>query len=158
MAIYQESRGAERLRRMYAGGRGDAAARAFARLWGGVFALGLQPRRWVTLEVVGRRSGQVRRFPLGLARLDGRWYAVSMLGECAWTRNVRAADEVTFLWRGRHQVRLVEVPVADRPPVLAAYLDQVPGGRPHLALPPGRPVADYAEIAARHPTFAVTST
>jgi hypothetical protein len=58
----------DRLRAMYQGGRGDPTARRFARLWAAVFRLGLAPKRWVTLEVAGRRSGQVTR----LARRAGR--------------------------------------------------------------------------------------
>jgi polyisoprenoid-binding protein YceI len=58
----------DRLRAMYQGGRGDTTARRFARLWAAVFRLGLAPKRWVTLEVAGRRSGQVTR----LARRAGR--------------------------------------------------------------------------------------
>jgi hypothetical protein len=42
----------DRLRAMYAGGRADPTARRFARLWAGVFRLGLLPRRWITLEKV----------------------------------------------------------------------------------------------------------
>ena len=61
-----------RVRAMYTGGRGNAAARRLARLWASVFGLGLQPRRWVTLEVAGRRSGRVARFPLGMADWDGQ--------------------------------------------------------------------------------------
>jgi deazaflavin-dependent oxidoreductase (nitroreductase family) len=141
---------------MYTTGRGDARARRYARVWSSVFALGLFPRRWVTLEVVGRRSGEVRSFPLGLARVDGRWYAVSMLGECAWTRNVRAADGVAVLrGRGFGPVRFVEVPVPDRPRVLRAYLDQVPGGRPHIAVAVGAPLSDFAAVAERYPVFRV---
>lgn len=84
---------ADRLRAMYAGGRGDATARRFSRLWAAVFGLGLMPRRWVTLEVTGRRSGKLTRFPMGMADLAGQWYLVPMLGEqCNWVRNVRAAD------------------------------------------------------------------
>lgn len=66
----------DRLRAMYAGGCGDATARRFSRLWAAVFDHGLAPRRWVTLEVTGRRSGQLTRFPLGMADLAGRWYLV----------------------------------------------------------------------------------
>jgi hypothetical protein len=79
------------LRAMYAGGHGNATARRFSRCWARVFDLGILPRRWVTLEVTGRRSGQVRRFPLGMADFQGRWYLVPMLGEgCHWVQNVRA--------------------------------------------------------------------
>ncbi|MFG3600931.1 hypothetical protein [Micromonospora chersina] len=45
-------------RRMYPDGRGDATARPFARFWAAVFRLGPAPKRWVTLEVPGRRTGR----------------------------------------------------------------------------------------------------
>ena len=122
-----------RLRAMYAGGRGNPAARRFARLWASVFGLGLQPRRWVTLEVTGRRSGRVARFPLGMADWHGQWYLVSMLGEgCNWVQNVRAADGRAVLRRRRTVTcQLAEVPVAERPAIIRRYLEKVPGGRPH---------------------------
>ncbi len=92
----------ERLRAMYPGGRADQRARRFARLWAAVFGLGLMPRRWVTLEVAGRRSGQVTRFPLGMAGRNGQWYLVPMLGEqCNWAKNVRAAGGQVSLRRRR---------------------------------------------------------
>jgi len=77
---------AERLRAMYAGGQANAAARRFARLWARVFGLGMAPKRWVTLEVTGRRSGRTVRFPLGMADWQGHWYLVPMLGgQCNWS-------------------------------------------------------------------------
>ena len=36
-----------------------------------IFGAGLSPRRWVVLEVAGRRSGQTRRFPVAMADYDG---------------------------------------------------------------------------------------
>lgn len=147
----------DRLRAMYAGGRADATARRFARLWAAVFSLGLLPRRWVTLEVAGRRSGQTTRFPLGMATLDGRWYLVSMLGErCNWVRNVRAADGLVTV-RHRRAMRCVlqEIPVGERAPVLKRYLQQVPGARPHFPVSRDANVADFDAIASRYPVFLV---
>lgn len=148
---------ADRLRAMYAGGRGDATARGFARFWSVVFALGLQPRRWVTLEVRGRRTGLPRSFPLGMADWQGRWYLVPMLGErCAWVRNVRAAHgRVVLRRRGRRPCLLTEIPVADRAPVLRRYLETVPGARPHIPVDRHAPLADFAAIAPRYPVFLV---
>jgi hypothetical protein len=84
------------LRVMYSHGRADATARRLARLWAAAFALGLLPRRWVTLEVAGRNSGRIARFPLGMADLDGQWYLVAMPGEpCNRVQNVRAAAPTT---------------------------------------------------------------
>jgi deazaflavin-dependent oxidoreductase (nitroreductase family) len=148
----------ESLRRMYPGGRGDATARRYARWWARVFTLGLFPRRWVTLEVAGRKSGKPTRFPLGMADLDGEWYLVSMLGErCNWVRNVRAANGEVVLRRFlARRCRLVEVPVADRAPILKRYLQKVPGGRPHIPVSPSAPLADFEAIAPEFPVFRVT--
>lgn len=141
---------------MYASGKGDATARRFARFWSAVFRLGLLPKRWVTLEVPGRKSGELRRFPLGMADVDGRWYLVSMLGECAWVRNVRAADGRATLrrWRAR-ACRLEDVPVESRGRILQRYVEKVPGGRPHIPVPVGAPVAEFQEVADAYPVFLV---
>lgn len=145
-----------RARAMYAGGRGGAAARRWTRFWAVVQGWGVLPRRWVTLEVAGASSGLARRFPLGMAEVGGRWYLVSMLGECAWVRNVRAAHgRAVLVRRGRHQVRLVEVPADERAPMLARYVQVAPGGRPHIPVQPGEPLSHFAAVAARYPVFLV---
>lgn len=158
MPLYRDHQGwkARRLRAMYATGRGNDTARRFARLWAWVFGAGFAGRRWVTLEVAGRKSGELRRFPLGMADLDGQWYLVSMLGECAWTRNVRAARGRAVLRHGRaRSVSLVEVPVPERAPIIRAYLQQVPGGRPHVPVDIDAPVETFEQVASRLPVFAV---
>ena len=143
------------LRAMYPGGRADATARRLARLWAAVFRLGLAPKRWVTLEVAGRRSGRVTRFPLGMADVGHEWYLVPMLGErCNWAQNVRAADgRVTLRHRHATPCRLVEVPVSERAPIIRRYLDRVPGARPHVPVDRHAPLADFESIAARYPVF-----
>ena len=148
---------AARLRAMYPGGRGSPAARRMARWWASAFALGLAPRRWVTLEVTGRRSGRPVRFPVGMADWQGDWYLASMLGEnCNWVRNVRAAGGQATIRHGRTvPCRLAEVPVADRPPILRRYLEAVPGARPHIPVDRRAPLADFAAIAPRYPVFQV---
>ena len=147
------------LRAMYPGGRADVTARRLSRLWARVFGLGLMPRRWVTLEVAGRRSGRPTRFPLGMADWNGQWYLVPMLGEgCNWVKNVRAAGGLATL-RRRHAVpvRLVELPVSERAPVIRRYLQKVPGGRPHIPVDRHAPAADFEAIAPRYPVFRVDS-
>jgi polyisoprenoid-binding protein YceI len=147
----------ESLRAMYPGGRADATARRFSRLWAAMFGLGLAPKRWVTLEVAGRRSGRVTRFPLGMADVDGEWYLVPMLGErCNWVLNVRAADgRVTLRHRRAVECRLVEVPVSERAPIIKRYLGRVPGARPHLPVGRHAPLAGFEAIADRYPVFRV---
>ena len=146
----------EAAREMYAGGHGNETARWWARMWMRVFGLGLLPRRWVTLEVPGRKTGRTTLFPLGMADLDGRWYLVSMLGECSWVANVRAAGgDVVLRRRRRRPVHLVEVRDERRGPILHRYVGKVPGARPHIPVPRGAPVAEFALIADRYPVFEV---
>jgi len=142
---------------MYAGGRADAVARRFARLWAVVFALGLAPRRWITLEVTGRRSGRIVRFPLGMADWHGQWYLVPMLGgQCNWVKNVRAAGgRATVRRRRAVRCRLVEVPVSERPAIIKRYLEQVPGARPHIPVDRHAPLTEFEVIASRYPVFQV---
>ena len=142
---------------MYAGGQGNATARRFARFWGLVFASGCAPKRWVTLEVVGRRSGRLGRFPLGMTDWGGGWYLVPMLGEgCNWVKNVRAADGKAFLrHRRRTSVHLVEIPVEQRAPILKRYLEKVPGARPHFPIDRAASLERFGQIAPRYPTFRV---
>jgi hypothetical protein len=143
-------------RRMYSSGKGNAAARRFARVWATVMRLGVLPRRWVVLEVPGHKSGELRSFPLGMADVAGSWYLVSMLGECAWVRNVRAARGQVALRRFRsHPCRLEEVPVVLRGPILKRYVEKVPGGRPHIPVPRGAPVERFQAVAAGYPVFLV---
>jgi hypothetical protein len=142
---------------MYEGGRGNRTARRFARFWAVVHALGLMPRRWVTLEVIGRRSGRVTRFPLGMADWQGEWYLVSMLGEdCNWVKNVRAASgDVTLRHLRSRACHLVEVPVRERAAIIKRYLEKVPGGRPHFQVARTAPLAEFIEIADCYPVFRV---
>ena len=141
---------------MYASGRGDETARWYARQWTRIFRTGLLPRRWVTLEVPGRVSGRPMCVPLGMADAGGQWFLVSMLGECNWVKNVRAAGGRAVLRRRRRRaVMLIEVPVEQRAPILRRYVDKVPGGRPHIPVAPGSPVVDFEAVVDRYPVFEV---
>ncbi len=152
--------GPEELRAMYRGQRGNATARRYARWWSTVFGWGLAPSRWVTLEVPGRTSGRLTRFPLGCATSAHERYLVSMLGDdCHWVKNVRANDGRAVIRHGRARpVQLEEVPAGDRAAILARYVAQVPGGRPHIPVPVGAPLSDFAAIASRYPVFGIVTT
>ncbi|MFD2471046.1 nitroreductase family deazaflavin-dependent oxidoreductase [Amycolatopsis silviterrae] len=71
------------------------------------------------LTVPGRRSGEPRTFPLAVLKIRGEQYLIQAFPKAAWVANVRAAGEGT-LSRGRRsrRVRFVELPVAERGPVL----------------------------------------
>jgi len=100
------------------------------------------------LSVRGRRSGQWRSTPVSIATVEGSRYIVAAFPKASWVKNVRAAGDGT-LSRGRvvEQVRLVEVAIAERGPVLHAFLEQVRGGRRFFdASTPDEVVARAAEF------------
>ncbi|WP_199584655.1 nitroreductase/quinone reductase family protein [Blastococcus sp. TF02A-30] len=148
-----------RLRRwMYRGGRPRGVARLLNRLDALVLGSGRLPvDRAVTLEVAGRRTGRVVPVPVVVADLDGERYLISMLGAGSnWVRNVRAARGAAVLRRGtRTAVRLEEVPVAERAPIIKRYLDLAPGARAHIPVDRREPVAAFEAVAADHPVFRV---
>lgn len=93
-----------------------------------------------------------------MADFGGQWYLVSMLGECNWVRNVRAADGRATLRRRRARpVRLVEVSVEDRAPVIRQYVKKVSGARPHIPIDRREPVAAFETISSRYPVFRVVT-
>ncbi|MER5447576.1 nitroreductase/quinone reductase family protein [Streptomyces sp. NPDC002764] len=144
---------------LYRGGRPNRAARVLNHLGAAQYAAGLGPRNWVALEVRGRRTGRLIRFPVVVAEHEGERYLVSMLGERAnWVRNVRAAGGRVALRHGhREEVRLEEVDPGDRAPVLRTYLRLAPGARAHVPVDRHAPLEEFARIADRFPVFRVTS-
>jgi hypothetical protein len=111
----------------------------------------------VSLETKGRRTRRILRVPLVVAELEGRRYLVSMLGENAdWVRNVRASNGEAVLRHGvTEPVKLQEVEVSKRPPILRAFLKRAPGARPHFDIAPDASVEEFARIAPRVPVFRV---
>ncbi len=81
------------------------------------------------LTVPGRRTGEPRSTPVSIATHGGNRYIVAAFSEATWVGNVRAAG-LAILTRGRdtETVRLVELAVEARGPVLRAFLEQVRGG------------------------------
>jgi deazaflavin-dependent oxidoreductase (nitroreductase family) len=142
---------------MYRGGRPHRLA-TLANRWTAIAAsAGLPPRRQVTLQVRGRRTGRVFSVPVALADYDGDQYLVSMLGDKAnWVRNVRAAGGRAVLRHGRRRaVMLEEVDPHERAPILRRYLQLAPGARPHIHLDQRAPRAEFERVAARYPVFRV---
>ena len=121
-------------------------------------AAGAGPRWLVTVEVTGRRTGRTILFPAVIADYDNGRYLVSMLGEdTGWVRNVRAAGGRAVLRHGgREPVRLQEVDVDHRAPILRCYLQRAPGARAHIPVDYRAPVEAFEPIAAQYPVFRVT--
>ena len=145
---------------LYRGQRPNWIARMLNRGWATVASTGVALNYLVTLEVTGRKSGRAISLPVVVAVVDGERYLVSMLGEHAqWVRNVRAGGGRAVLRSGgREEVRLEEVPVDQRPPILKAYLQQAPGARPHVPVNKDAPLAAFEKIAPGLPAFRVMST
>ena len=129
------------------------------RAWAALFSSGLLPDYMVTLEVTGRTSGRTVSLPVAVTVVDGQRYLVSMLGENVnWVQNVRAADGKAVLRSGgREEIQLEEVPADQRAPILKAYLQRAPGGRPHIPVDKDAPIADFEKVAADFPVFRVVS-
>jgi len=146
---------------MYRGNRPDRLARAMNWLSAVQFKAGvLSPRRAVTLEVRGRRSGRLVSVPLVVVEWQGGRFLVSMLGQDVnWVRNVRAAGGRAVLHRGRRTpVMLQEVAVAARAPILRRYLALAPGARPHIPVSRYAPVEAFEAVADRYPVFRVVES
>jgi deazaflavin-dependent oxidoreductase (nitroreductase family) len=128
-----------------------------------VAALGLTPRDTIALEVRGRRTGKLRRTALVWAEYGGDRYLVSLAGESVWVRNVRAAEyEVTIRRRGAKRVRLEEVPVSQRAPIIKAYLSKrayskspAYEAREFFGVSPEATLAELSEVADRYPVFRI---
>lgn len=145
---------------MYRGGRPGRLARVLLQVDRWLIAASGRRAPWrsATLEVVGRTSGRVVAVPVVVADHEGERYLVSMLGEQAnWVRNVRAAGGLAVLRRGEAEpVRLEEVAVAARAPIIRRYLEVAPGARPHVPVSRTAPLAEFERIAADLPVFRVS--
>ena len=75
------------------------------------------------LTVRGRKSGNPISNPVNLLKLEGAEYLVAPRGHTQWVRNLRAAGTGELrLGRKREQFAAVEVPDAEKPAILRAYL------------------------------------
>jgi len=142
---------------MYRGGHPNTLAKILNRGAAILHARGVSPNYFVTLEVIGRISGKPVSFPLAMIVVNGERYLVSMLGEDTnWVRNVRAAGGVATLRHGAvEHVRLEEVAVNQRAPILKIYLQKAPGARPHIPVSKDAPVSAFEGIAQDFPVFRV---
>jgi deazaflavin-dependent oxidoreductase (nitroreductase family) len=115
--------------------------------------------------VRGRRTGQLRTFPVATLHADGRQYLFSPFGDVAWVHNLRA-DGRAVVGRGRRRtaVEASELSQEDAARKLETAL------RPVLRVPFMGPMiagwyginarstaADYLEAARRHPGFELRS-
>lgn len=143
---------------MYRGGRPNPVAGFFGRATAALASAGLAPRRLVTLQVGGRRSGRLVSFPVVVADYQGERYLVAMLGRHAnWVRNVEAARGAAVIRHGhREAVRLESVDPGARAPILQRYLELAPGARAHIPVDQRAPLSEFEVIADDYPVFRLT--
>jgi len=141
----------------YRGGHPNRVAMVLNRCSATLHAFGVAPNYLVTLEVRGRRSGNLIALPLVMAVVNGGRYLVSMLGaDSNWVSNVRAAGGNATLHHGRREdVHLEEVPPKECAPVLRAYLQRAPGARPHFPIDKNAPLSEFELVAEQFPVFRV---
>ncbi|WP_433666061.1 nitroreductase family deazaflavin-dependent oxidoreductase [Nocardia sp. CA-136227] len=77
------------------------------------------------LAVRGRKSGEWRTTMVNLLTVDGTRYLVAPRGHTQWVRNLRVAKTGELrLGRKSEAFTAIELPDADKIPVLRAYLDR----------------------------------
>ncbi len=137
----------------------------FQRLVRPIFWLRLNPDFTVMLEVKGRNSGEHRRVALVLVSHEDQHYVVALAGESDWVRNVRAAGGGAVIRRHTAlPVKLVEIPIEERAPVIDAYLKRAGRGgaragemeaRYYFGLNPNTSLDEIAAVAEHYPAFRI---
>ena len=108
------------------------------------------------LEVRGRTSGEWRRTPVNLLRLDGAQYLVAPRGQTQWVKNLRVSGQGRLrVGRRTEPFRATEVSDEEKPPILRAYLKKwrLEVGVFFGGVGPDSPDEDLARIAPDHPVF-----
>ncbi len=117
-------------------------------------SLGLRMQREVTIAIPGRRTGKKRIAPVTIVTLDDRTFAVGNAINANWVRDARAVGwAILTSGRTTSLVRLHEVPVAERVPVLMRYPRQLPHKGQAFQLP--REPDAWSSVAEWYPVFEV---
>ena len=125
----------------------------------GLTRLGISLAGSSVLEVRGRKSGEPRRTPVNPLGFEGQRYLVAPRGDTQWVRNIRVNPQGRLL-RGRHAEAFsaVEVPDAERVPLLRAYLKKWKWevGAFFGGVGPDSSDEELARIAPEHPVFRIS--
>jgi deazaflavin-dependent oxidoreductase (nitroreductase family) len=108
------------------------------------------------LAVRGRRTGTVRRHPVGVSVLEEGRFVIGFYGHTQWSRNLRACPAAELHTRGRHHaVTAVEIHGADKERFLRMLVDRYRFfARAWLKVDPRRlGDADLRRLMANYPVF-----
>lgn len=123
-----------------------------ARVIGARVARLFRPSMVSRLSVPGRTSGEWRSVSVAVLNHGGRRYLMSAYGDSEWSRNLRASGHGRLTSRGHtEQFRAVEVPVEQRPQLMAVYVHRF-GKMPTV----GKAFATLPD-PVDHPTFLITN-
>jgi deazaflavin-dependent oxidoreductase (nitroreductase family) len=108
------------------------------------------------LAVRGRRTGAVRRHPVGVSVSDEGRFVIGFYGHTQWSRNLRACPAAELHTRGRqHAVTAVEMHGADKERFLRTLVDRYRFfARAWLKVDPRRlGDADLRRLMSDYPVF-----
>ena len=129
--------------------------RVVTRLFGLLVGLGLGLPHNYLLQVRGRRSGRLHATPVDVLTHAETRFVVAGRGDTQWVRNARVSGRIV-LKKGfrREALRVRELPDAEKPPVLKAYLDRFKlTVQRYFPVRAGSPAADFVTLAPRYPVF-----
>jgi deazaflavin-dependent oxidoreductase (nitroreductase family) len=137
--------------------RPSGLTKAFNGLFSWLASVGLAPSKTVKLEVKGRRTGEPRTVAVNWVEHEGQRYLVAPRGNTEWSRNVKAAGgEAVIVRRGRKPVRLEELPVEQRAPIIKTYLgENALVTKREFGVEPDDELSVFEGIAERHPVFRI---
>jgi deazaflavin-dependent oxidoreductase (nitroreductase family) len=110
------------------------------------------------LRVRGRKSGEWRATPVNLLTYEDDRYLVAPRGTTQWVRNLRVAKQGELrVGRRVEPFEATEIPDADKPPILRAYLGRWKAevGIFFGGVSAKSPEEDLRRIAADHPVFRI---
>jgi deazaflavin-dependent oxidoreductase (nitroreductase family) len=109
------------------------------------------------LEVQGRKSGEWRKTPVNPLEFEGARYLVAPRGNTQWVRNIRVSGRGRLVGRRTEEFSATEVPEADRPPLLRAYLKKWKWevGAFFDGVGPDSSDEELLRIAPDHPAFKI---
>jgi hypothetical protein len=133
------------------------ATRLINRLSAGMIKAGVAASYAHILTVRGRTTGRLLSTPVDVITIGQDRWLVGAYGPTNWTRNARAAGEVT-LRRGRRSQRYTvsEPNPPDAVPVLREYITRIRVTRPYFDATKDSPDDAIMAELATHPVFRLT--
>jgi deazaflavin-dependent oxidoreductase (nitroreductase family) len=112
------------------------------------------------LAVRGRKSGEWRTTPVNVLIFHGERYLLAPRGVTEWVRNIRVSGTGELRVGSRSEpISVVEIPDAEKPPILRAYLKKwaFEVGIFFEGVGADAPDSKLLEVAPMHPVFRLTA-